>query len=100
MTERNLKMVGIVKGVEQVLVERMDILKPRKAVQDRGKLLGESLLCKLDLSGVESWNMVSESAGEGAGRIPPRILLIWKPARIWVGSFLWVRLSTISRNSC
>lgn len=28
------------------------------------------------------------------------ILLIWNPERIWVGRRRWVRLKTISRNSC
>jgi hypothetical protein len=46
-------MVGIVKSVQKILVERMDILKTWEAVENQRDLLAESLLCELDLSGVK-----------------------------------------------
>lgn len=54
LTKGNLEVVRIVEGVEQILVERVDVLKTRKAVEDGGELVGEGLLGELDLSGVES----------------------------------------------
>ena len=46
-------MVGIVKGVEEVFVERVDILKSREAVQYQLELLCERLLREFDLSCIE-----------------------------------------------
>ena len=46
-------MVGIVKGVQKILVERMDVLKTWEAIEDQRDLLAESLLRELDLSGVK-----------------------------------------------
>lgn len=54
MTKRDTEMVGIVKGVKKILMERVNVLKTRETVEDLGKLLGEGLLGKFDLSGVES----------------------------------------------
>ena len=45
-------MVGIVKSVEKILVERMD-MKSWEAIENEGNLLAESLLCELDLAGVK-----------------------------------------------
>lgn len=46
-------MVGIVKGVQKILVEGMDILKTWEAIEDQRNLLTESFLRELDLSGVK-----------------------------------------------
>lgn len=54
LAKGNLEVVRIVEGVEQILVERVDVLKPGKAVEDGAELVGEGLLGELDLSGVES----------------------------------------------
>ena len=54
LTESDAEMVGIVEGVEKILVERVDVLEPGKALEDGAELLGESFLTELDLSGVES----------------------------------------------
>jgi hypothetical protein len=54
LAKGNLEVVRIVEGVEQILVERVDVLETGKAVEDGGKLVGEGLLGELDLSGVES----------------------------------------------
>lgn len=53
LAEGDSEMVGIVEGVEQILVERMDILQSGKALEDGAKLLREGLLGELDLTGVE-----------------------------------------------
>lgn len=47
-------MVGIVEGVEKILVERVDILKTRETLEDGAKLFRKGLLGELDLSCVES----------------------------------------------
>jgi len=48
-------MVGIVKSVEQILVERVNVLEARETVKDGGNLLGKGLCGVLDLTNVESW---------------------------------------------
>lgn len=48
-------MVGIVKRIQKIFVEGMDILKTWEAIEDQRDLLAESLLCELDLSGVKVW---------------------------------------------
>lgn len=53
LTERNAEVVGIVERVEQILVERMDILQSRETLEDGAELFGECFLGELDLSGVE-----------------------------------------------
>jgi len=47
------EMIGIVEGIEEVFMERMDILEAGESVQDEGELLCECLLREFDLSGVE-----------------------------------------------
>jgi len=47
------EVVCIVKGIEEIFVERVDILQPWEAVKNEGELLSEGFLSKLDLSGVE-----------------------------------------------
>jgi hypothetical protein len=59
LTKGNLEMVRIVEGVEQILVERVDVLKPGKALEDGAELVGKGLLGELDLSCVESCSCVS-----------------------------------------
>lgn len=46
-------MVGIVKRIQKIFVEGMDILKTWEAIKNQRDLLTEGLLCELDLSGVE-----------------------------------------------
>ena len=86
----------------------MDILQARESIKDVLELLAESLLCILDFSGVEPWGENFQSVivfidNRDSFRPSdwdiPLIRLILKPARICVGSCLWVRLRTISRNS-
>lgn len=49
-------MIGIIECVEQVLVERMDILKTRKRVEDEGELLTARLLREFDFSSIKIAN--------------------------------------------
>jgi hypothetical protein len=53
LTEGYSEMVGIVEGIEEIFVERMDILQAGKSVQDEGELLCECLLREFDFSGIE-----------------------------------------------
>jgi hypothetical protein len=53
LTEGNAEVIGIVEGVEKVLVERMDVLKSWEAVENQRDLLTEGLLGVLDFTGVE-----------------------------------------------
>ena len=55
LTEGDSEMVGIVKSVEQILVERVNVLEARETVKDGGNLLGKGLCGVLDLTNVESW---------------------------------------------
>ena len=53
LTQSDAEMVGVVEGVEQVFVERMNVLQTRKAAEDERELLGEGLLREFNFSGVE-----------------------------------------------
>lgn len=53
LTEGYAEVVGIVKGIEEIFVERMDVLEAGKAIKNQRKLLGEGFLCKFDFSSVE-----------------------------------------------
>jgi hypothetical protein len=53
LTQGDAKMVGIVEGVEQVFVERMNVLQARKAVEDERELFSEGLLCEFNFAGIE-----------------------------------------------
>lgn len=53
LAECNAEVVCIVEGVEEILVERVDILESRKAIENQGELLSEGLLCEFDFPGVE-----------------------------------------------
>ena len=55
LAESDAEMVGIVEGIEKIFVERMDVLKSGKTLENGTKFLGEGLLRKLDLSGVERY---------------------------------------------
>ena len=46
-------MIGIIEGIEEIFVERMDILESREAIEDERQLFGEGFLGELDLSGIE-----------------------------------------------
>jgi hypothetical protein len=54
LTKGNLEVVGIVERVEEILVERMDVLEARETVQNGAEFLGKGLLSELDLSRIES----------------------------------------------
>lgn len=56
LAESDAEMVGIVEGVEKILVEWMDILESWESVENERNLLAESLLCELDLAGVEVYS--------------------------------------------
>ena len=56
LTQRNSKMVGIVECVEQILVEWVDVLQARKALEDKAEFFRKSLLSELDLSHIEVAN--------------------------------------------
>ena len=49
-------MVGIVEGVEKILVERMNVLKSWETVENERDLLAEGLLRELDLAGIEVYD--------------------------------------------
>lgn len=53
LAESDAEMVGIVEGVEKILVERMDILQPWESVENERDLFAEGLLRELDLPCVE-----------------------------------------------
>lgn len=46
-------------------MERVDVLQPGEALEDGGKLLGEGLLCELNLSSIEGWRYLLVRAEEG-----------------------------------
>ena len=54
LAEGNAEVVGIVKSIEQVLVEGVNILQPRETLEDGSELFAEGLLGELDLSRIES----------------------------------------------
>ena len=58
LAKGDLEVVRIVEGVEQVLVERMNILQPGETLEDGAELLREGLLGKLDFSSIECWDML------------------------------------------
>lgn len=70
LTQGDPEMVGIVEGVEQILVEGVDVLQAREAVEDGAKLLGEGLLGELDFSGVEAYESVSANRSCWRERAP------------------------------
>ena len=47
------EMVGVVEGIEEIFVERVDILEAGESIQDERKLLCKCLLCEFDLSCIE-----------------------------------------------
>lgn len=104
LAQGDTEMVGIVERVEQVLVERMNVLQSGKAFEDGAELFAKRLLRKLDFSCIERYRFVSQSfisknPSTAEKKVPPRILPILKPTRICVGSLRCVRLRAISRNS-
>ena len=48
-------MVGIVKGVEQIFVERVDVLKAREPIKDGRELLRKGLCGVFDLTNVKGY---------------------------------------------
>lgn len=82
-------------------MERMYVLKARKAVEDGRKLFDKCFCSVLDFANVERWDIKSAVPRSQVDRANLHlILVIANPALIWVGRRLWVRLKTISRNSC
>ena len=54
LTEGNPEVIGIVKRVQEVLVERVDVLEAGEAIENRSQLLAESLLRVFDLACIEA----------------------------------------------
>lgn len=70
LAQGDLEVVGIVEGVEQVLVEGVDVLQAREAVEDLGELLREGLLRELDLARVETPDTADLEARSDLGGKP------------------------------
>ena len=85
LTKSDTEMVSVVKGVEKILMERMNILKSWETVENESDLFTEGLLGVLDLTGVKVCGLVSFAREMIFFRYALLILLIWKPALIWVG---------------
>jgi hypothetical protein len=81
-------------------VERMNILQAREAIENSLKLFAECFRGELDFSCIEAFAQRQQLFVVPSSYCLPLILLILKPARICVGSRLWVRLRTMSMNSC
>lgn len=80
LSESDAKMVGIVEGIEKILVKRVDILQTREVVEDQGELLAEGFLCELDFSGIEIWiGLATSHLAQNVGFVL-LIRLIWNPA--------------------
>lgn len=56
LAEGDAEVVGIVEGVEKILVERMNVLKSWETVENERDLLAEGLLRELDLAGIEVYD--------------------------------------------
>jgi hypothetical protein len=106
LSEGNSKMVGIVESIQEILVEWVNVLQTREGIEDRGEFLAESFLCVFDLSRVEVFCRKDPSVLQLSFTLVSwrknllRIRLMANPARICVGSRLWVLERTMSRNSC
>jgi hypothetical protein len=50
------EVVGVVEGIEEIFVERVDILEAGESVQDERELFCKCLLCEFDLSGIEIYD--------------------------------------------
>lgn len=74
-------MVCIVQCIEQVFVEWVNVLQPRKAVEDGLKLFAERFGRELDLSRVEVCRLSAGFCSAHTGDVL-RIRLILKPERI------------------
>ena len=59
-------MILIVEGIEEIVMERMDVLHAREAFQNQGYLLREGFLGKLNLSGIEVYSSQSFSWARGS----------------------------------
>lgn len=67
LTKCDSEMVGIVEGVEQILVERVDIREAWETVENRCNLLREGLGRVLDFTDVEGANTVDLETGTDLG---------------------------------
>lgn len=56
-------MVCIVEGIEEIFMERMDILESRKSIENQGELFAEGLCRELDFSGVEICDVLEIVSG-------------------------------------
>jgi hypothetical protein len=54
LTKRNPEVVRIVERVQQIAVERVDVLEARKCLDGRREALSEGLCSELDLARIES----------------------------------------------
>ena len=87
MAERNLEMVGIIQGVQKILVKWVDVLKSGEALEDLSELLREGFLGELDFSSIESCEnwlaIIADWMRPMLVKVyEPRIRLILNPARI------------------
>lgn len=55
LTEGDAKVVGVVEGVHERAVERVNVLEPGERLENGTQLLGESLFSELDLTEVKGW---------------------------------------------
>lgn len=53
LTKGDAEVVGIVKGMEEVLVKGVNLVDAWEGLEDASDLLGEGLLCELDLPRVK-----------------------------------------------
>lgn len=63
LTEGNSEVIRIVESIEQITVERVDILEAREGFDRGGEALGEGLSGVLDFSRVESSNSADLETG-------------------------------------
>jgi len=55
LSQGDLEVVCIVKGVEKIFMKGMDILKSRKSIKDCCNLLGKGFGSVFDLSDIKGW---------------------------------------------
>ncbi|GKT59111.1 conserved hypothetical protein [Colletotrichum tofieldiae] len=70
LAEGDLEVVGVVEGVDQVLVEGVDVVEARERLDDLAELLADGLLGELDLAGVEAADSRDLETGSDLGRQP------------------------------
>lgn len=101
LTKGNPEVVGIVESVEEIAMERVNVLEARETVDGGGQTLGEGLGGVLDFTGVESSYSADLEAGTNLCRKSPlSAQKLAPPTGSWKERESYVRESTMSRNSC